>query len=153
MGRIAESNPRYRTKDVIAKDVAFVLDSQLSYGTKFAVLSDVTWVWTEFDGKYRGCAYWSKKAVRQRKRDPHSKLRHDHSVPKKIVIEMLLRMPRPTPTKVRRMLNKFLIGVVVTPDEHRLLHAGSDSTEPKKYLRDSWLRYKKCGVKVIPGVW
>src|SRR5205809_3353602 len=62
VGRVSQKHPRYRTKEVIVNDIAFVLNAPLSYGSRWAVLRDAAWVWTEFHGKYKGCPYWTKMA-------------------------------------------------------------------------------------------
>ncbi len=65
MGRISENSLRYRKKEKMVSDVVFVLntpDDQLSYAAKYSVLKQVTWAWTEYNGKYEGCEYWSVKA-------------------------------------------------------------------------------------------
>ena len=65
MARVPESHLRFRTREQICEDVAFVLGAPLSYGTKFAVLADVNWVWSECSGKFKGCHYWSKAALKK----------------------------------------------------------------------------------------
>ena len=156
MGRISEKNPRYRTKEEIAKDLAFVLASHLSYGTKYAVLADATWVWTEFYGKIRGCPHWSKMAIMQDKVNPRAKLRHEHAVPKKVVIELLMNLEPPTLDRVWDILNRFLIGVVVTPEEDAVLNSEFSSKMPPEFYdpknpryQDPLLRYKRYNIEVI----
>jgi hypothetical protein len=94
MPRIPNDNPRYRTKDEICEDIAFVLNSSLRYGSRFAVLSEAMWVWTEFNGKYDGCEYWSEEASKVR--DQQKMLVHEHIIPKSIVIHRLEALPKPT---------------------------------------------------------
>jgi hypothetical protein len=54
------------------------------------VLSETTWVWTEFEGKYHGCEYWSEAAWKLQ--DQQKMLVHEHAVPKSIVIQRLLEL-------------------------------------------------------------
>jgi hypothetical protein len=156
VARISPNSPRYRTKQQLAEDVASVLNSKLQYGTKFAVLKEVTWVWTESSGKFIGCPYWSAAAVRQFKRD-HSRKRlvHEHVVPKKVVIDMLFGAANPTADSVRAILDKFLIGVVVTKKEDLRLNVEFGKSMPDEFddersnaFRDPWLRYRRCGIQV-----
>jgi hypothetical protein len=156
MARIPPQNPRYRTKQQLAHDVAKVLKSNLHYGTKFAVLKEVMWVWTEFDGKFRGCIYWSQAAIRRFRHDGHVKnLRHEHIVPKKVVMDRLFRLKKPTTKRVWRILDRFLIGVIVTKKEDARLNAAYSKAMPASFrdkrspgFRDPWLRYRECGIRV-----
>ena len=128
MARIAEKHKRYRTKEQIAADLAVVLAAPLSYGTKFAVLKEATWVWTEFEGKYKGCKFWSTAALAEKRANPKSRnLRHEHVVPKKVVIDLLMQLNSPTPETVRALCDRFLIGVVVTLEEDAALARFRDS--------------------------
>lgn len=48
----------------MVKDVVSILkksNDEISLDTKNAALKHITWKWTEFNGKYKGCEYWSKK--------------------------------------------------------------------------------------------
>jgi hypothetical protein len=164
MARISDTHLRFRTKDQIVNDLAFVLSAPLAYGTKHAVLADVAWVWTEFDGKYAGrpgrytgCKFWTQMALMQHRLDRKSRrLRHEHIVPKRIVIDMLLKLERPTPESVREICERFLIGVVVTIEEDAVLNEFRDSM-PSEFddpaspeYRDPWLRYRRCKIEVVP---
>lgn len=160
MAHISERSPRYRTREQIAEDVAFILKAPVRYGTKYAVLSEVMWVWTEFCGKYRGCRYWSKTALMVYQRDRNkAKLKHEHVVPKKVVIEMLFALDQPTPENVRSILDTFLIGVVLTPEEDAVLNVEFGSKMPPEFYDPSspdfhnpWLRYTRypeLGLEVV----
>jgi hypothetical protein len=71
MASISSKSRYYRTKETMCQDVAEVLNSQtLHSGTKRSVIDHVIWVWSEFEGKYKGCHYWSKQA---KKMEPKSK--------------------------------------------------------------------------------
>ena len=120
MPRVHEDNPRFRTKEKLCSDIALVLNnSDLSYGTKFAVLSEATWVWTEFDGKYKGCKRWSEAAWKIKEQS--KELCHEHVVPKRLVIKRLQSLKPPTPNSVMEVMTKYCIGVVVTRAEDALL--------------------------------
>lgn len=156
MARISESHPKYRTKRQMAADVAYVLAAPLSYGTKFAVLNNVCWTWTEFDGKYRGCRYWSKMARMARSIDRKAKLIHEHVVPRQVVIDALMAMKSPTPENVYQVLDRFLIAVIVTPEEDAYLSCEHQSTMPAAFLdptsdgyHEPWLRYRSSPIEII----
>jgi len=155
MGRIGSKNPRYRTKKQMAEDAAFILNAPVTYGTKYAVLDNIAWTWTEFDGKYKGCPYWSKRAMRHLGKPDPKVLRHEHAVPRKMVIQMLLEMKSPTAKAVYGVCEKFLIGVVVTVKEDNDLNSEYRSSMPQEFFdpaspdyHNPLLRYEKCGIEV-----
>lgn len=159
MGRIAEKNPRYRTKEQMALDVAAVLSSSLSFAAKYAVLADTFWQWTEFYGKYNGCPYWTVKAVEEFKSNPlpnEKKYRHEHIVPKRVLNQLLFEMPPQTNESIFNFLSIMNIGVVVTREEDNLLNVDYRMSMPPEFhepssgeFHDPWLRYKRCGVMVV----
>jgi hypothetical protein len=157
MGRVSERHLRYRTKDEIVQDVTFVLNAPLKNGTKWAVLRDIAWVWTEFQGKYKGCRHWTKMA-RLKQSDAKARLRHEHVVPRTIVINMLLELNSPSREQVHEICERYLIGAVVTPDEDARLNEKYGRTMPKDFYeptspqyRDPWLRYKECNIEIDGG--
>ncbi len=148
MPRISETNPRFRSKAQICADVATILETSLHYGTKFAVLAEITWVWSEFDGKYSGCQYWSPAAWKLR--NSGAKLVHEHLVPKSVIIDRLMSLKKPSRSSVKKILETLCIGVVVTTDEDRSLNAlGLRSKMP-----DDWdgknprARYEMAGLEI-----
>lgn len=147
MARIPERNPRFRTKDQIASDLAVILNSPVSWGTQHAVIAEALWVWSEFDGKYAGCKNWSIRAWANRRNIKG--LRHDHAVPKKVLIAQLRELAgHATPEKVRDLFNHFCIGVVITLEEDRLLtKKGFNSALPAGET-DPWSRYKAAGISL-----
>lgn len=149
MANLSKKSKRYRSKETICKDVAFILNTDLSYGTKFAVLADITWVWSEFYGKYKGCKYWSKEAKSED--FSNRELRHEHLVPKKVLIDTLMSMEAPSSTEIFEYLDQYCIGVVVTIDEDkRLSYEGLRSKMPDYWDgKDPWARYYKVGIEVI----
>jgi hypothetical protein len=148
MPRIAEKNARFRSKKEICHDLSIVLNSQLSYGTKYAVLAEITWVWSEYAGKYKGCKYWSVKAKESYLVDKG--LIHEHIVPKRILIDKLLNEIPYNQQEIFNFLDVFCIGVVVTKDEDRALNnAGLKHKMPDSWdHKDPWARYKKVDINV-----
>ncbi len=156
MARISEKNPRFRTKKQIATDVAFILDSPLTHGTKHAVLAEATWVWTEFHGKTKGCPYWSKLATLAQGASMEVKLIHEHAVPKGIVIETLLKLKDPTPEAVHDLCERLLIGVVVTKQEDNMLNKNFRKSMPPEFFdcnsphfQNPWLRYQHENIELV----
>lgn len=147
MARVSEKHPCYRTREQICEDVARVLRSSLSYGTKHAVLANAVWVWSEFEGKIKGCSRWSRAA----RSNPTIKgLIHEHVVPKSVLIRMLFDLSNPTTEAVAGILDRFCIGVVVTRDEDkRLTQAGVRRRMPDDWDgRDVWVRHRLAGIDI-----
>jgi len=149
MARVSPKNPRYRSKEEICRDVAFVISCEtLHIGTRLAVVDQVFWVWTEFDGKYDGCKYWSKKAKALPKGEAKGNLVHEHLVPRKVVRQKLLRCK--SANDVRTVLETWCIGVVVTREEDQLLNSlrlGSAMPHDWDGI-DPWARYTKAGIRL-----
>lgn len=146
MPRISNDNPRHRTKDEICEDIAFVLNSRLRYGTQFAVLSEAMWVWTEFDGKYKGCEHWSVEVWKIQ--DQQKMLVHEHMVPKSLVIKRLKELENPTKESVKELLDFYCKAAVVTRDEDRRLNEeGLRSNMPIGWdEKDVLARYALVGI-------
>jgi hypothetical protein len=146
MPRIANKNPRFRTKSELCSDIATVLNSSLHYGTKHAVLSEAMWVWTEFEGKYDGCEHRSKAAWELR--DQQKMLVHEHVVPKSIVIQRLLQLSNPTADSVNQLLASYCKGAVLTREEDACLNRpGLRSKMPIGWdEKDVWARYASAGI-------
>lgn len=146
MARIPERNPRFRTKRQICEDVAHILNAPLAWGTQHAVIAEALWVWSEFDGKYAGCRRWSEKAWAMR--HVVKELRHDHAVPKKLLIERLKRLTSTaTVNDVEEVLQRYCIGVVITRDEDRLLNRiGLQSCLPDGCDDDPLARYRAADI-------
>ena len=150
MARISPKNIRYRTKEIICRDVSFILRcNELHPGTKLAVVDQVFWVWSEFDGKHAGCRYWSKEAIDSGLKNKG--LVHEHLVPRKIVREMLLNLTDPTPEAIQSIFERYCIGVVVTQKEDaRLNELGLRSKMPSDWdNKNIFARYESAGIDVI----
>lgn len=151
MARFPKSSQRHRTKDQMIEDVFWTLKSPLSYGAKYSVLHQVTWEWTEIHGKYLGCPYWSKLAlIWYASKKTLKELRHEHVVPKKVVINMLFNLGEPTTDSVGDICHRYLIGMVLTKVEDEILNVEHGSSMPPEFFnetspgfRDVWLRYKR----------
>ena len=152
LARISKKNRRFRTKEKICRDLSIILrnESRLSYGTQFAVLYEVIWVWSEFDGKHKGCKHWSKKALKaQSEGRSMTELIHEHLVPRKLLIKELFEMSDPSSKKIYEYLNEYCIGVIITKDEDsKLNNAGLRSEMPKNWDGHPWARYKEVGIVV-----
>src|ERR1035437_8238166 len=142
MARISSKKIRFRSKEVICQDVSHILRcSELHIGTKLAVVDQIFWVWSEFDGKHAGCKYWSKAAIESGLKNKG--LVHEHLIPRKVVREMLLNLDHPFPEAVNDILERLCIGVVVTKaEDKRLKDLGLNSKMPAYWdQQDLWARY------------
>jgi hypothetical protein len=152
MAKISKKSRRFRTKDDIVQDLVKVLNMDLTYGTKYAVVSEVFWVWSEFDGKHNGCRLWSV-AARKSGRDVKN-LIHEHVVPRKTMLGKfdLSQFPEKTVSEmdVRSLLDRFCIGCVITREEDaRLKSRGLNSTMPEGWDQvNVWARYDLAGIVV-----
>ena len=147
MARIPQKNERFRTKEQIVTDVVHLLNAPVSWGTKHAVIAEAFWVWTEFDGKYEGCRFWSQSAWVARKEAKH--LRHDHAVPKKVLFEELRGMEgRATVPGVRQLFESWCIGVVITvAEDARLTKMRLRAAMPLGWDRsDAFARYVRAQI-------
>jgi len=149
MARISPKNKRFRTKDEICRDVSHILrSSDLHDGTKLAVIDQIFWVWSEFDGKHAGCKYWSKAATESGLKNKG--LVHEHLIPRKIVREMILNLEDLSPEAVNDILDRFCVGVVVTKAEDtRLNELKLNSQMPPDWdHKNLWARYHAAGIEV-----
>ena len=91
IAKISEKNKRFRTKDQMCKDLSTILNLDLIYGTKFSVVNEVLWVWSEYDGKHKGCKFWSKEACNlwEKQKPSVKSLIHEHLVPRNILIKLI----------------------------------------------------------------
>lgn len=164
MARITENNRRFRTREQIVDDVAFILRAPVSNGTKIVVVENAFWVWTEFDGKYEGCRHWTQSALvqyvqnRRTGAKRHHRLRHEHVVPRDVLLPMLLKDEPPSAAEIRSIFDELLIGVVVELSEDRQLDAYRKIMPPEfsdpssSGYRDPWLRYKRLGIATLPNL-
>ena len=149
MARISPKSLLYRSKEIICSGLSLVLRSRkLHLGTKHAVLDQVLWVWSEFDGKHKGCKFWS---VAARASGLSSKgLVHEHLVPRKVVRKKLFSLQDPSPEQVHRILDRWCVGVVVTNEEDSSLNRlGLNSSMPERWNgRDRWARYTEAKIEI-----
>lgn len=166
MARISENSPRYRKTEVLIEDLKKVLNLDIHYGTKYAVLFEILWIWTEFDGKYLGNPYWSETALKtyfDRKNVTdftYGKfLRHDHAVPRKIILDHLLDTKEINEEYIRNVFEKALVGVILTKSEDADILKDKmpppvDTKSIKDYSdTDKWARYKDLGIKIYQVKW
>ena len=132
----------------MSEDIAKILSAQdLSYGTKFVVLADATWVWSEFDGKYTGCKYWSIAAGEAKSDKDRC---HEHVIPKKCIILKLFELDSPTGESVYKILDTYCVGAVITrAEDKKLTKAGFRFSMPPDWDKiNVWARYLHADIKM-----
>ena len=150
MGKISEKSPLFRTKQVMLEDLAFVLSQgNLRHGTKFAVLDQIIWVWSEFDGKHDGCRFWSNEALQSGSK--RAGLIHEHLVPRNIIRSKIFALEMPDMHSIKCILEGTCIGVVVTKTEDdRLREFKLNKAMPDGWDgKDVWARYRKANIPVM----
>lgn len=169
MARIAEKNLRFREKSEMIADLSKILQMDIHYGTKYAVLDEIAWVWTEFYGKYIGCPYWSEEALKKFEDEEITKVdvcnkvfRHEHSVPRKVILKHLLNINEVNEEYIHKIFENTLVGVVLTKDEDAELSNNLKDKMPNylaskeldKYDEvDKWARYKEKGILIYKVEW
>lgn len=169
MARITEKNLRFREKSEMITDLSKILKMDIHYGTKYTVLNDIIWTWTEFYGKYIGCPYWSEEALKKFKKEKITNFsecskvfRHDHSVPRKIILNHLLNVNAIDEEYIHRIFENTVVSVILTKREDANLSSSLKDKMPDylagkeldKYDEvDKWARYKEKGIQVYKVEW
>jgi hypothetical protein len=152
VARISDKSPFYRTKETMSIDLALILNNkELHRGTKKAVVDNVLWTWSELDGKYMGCRYWSATA-RKTNNSKSKGLIHEHLIPRKVIKEKILSLESPTHETIYKFLESFCVGVVITKEEDKILNnLKLASSMPIDWDgKDRWLRYKNANILINP---
>ncbi|UOR12820.1 hypothetical protein [Halobacillus amylolyticus] len=122
MGRISEKNRKYITKTDMVKSFSKVYQlytlSELPLANVHILLDHFMWTWTEFDGKYRGCKWWSEKAYEQYATGKEKRTKgliHDHVVPRDVIRYETFKIlgNNSSDKQLYDFFNKHLIGCVI----------------------------------------
>lgn len=160
MAARGKNNPYYRTREQLADDVYNVLNSdKLSLGAKHAVIFETTWLWTEIEGKYTGCQYWSKKACAHLHESETIKakiLRHDHVVPRNYIVKRFLYGDMMSSEEVYSFLKTNLVGCILLKSEDDYINKiGYQRKMPSNWnFGDNiWSRYTEAEIDVCEIIW
>ena len=157
-GRNSVGTPA-RSNEVIAHDVAVVLNADLHEKTKRAVVKNAAWAWTEASGKYEGCELWSA-AARELHRAADRKgrfqgLNHEHAVPIQAFFNFLLQLPKGVSEQtVFDLFSHCMKGVVITEDEHKRLNRKFKDKMPEDFdflSGNALARYEACEITIGPA--
>jgi hypothetical protein len=140
---------RFRTREQLIADATLTLKSSLTIASKYALLDNICWVWSEFDGKIEGCRWWSKEA--RLLRDSRRELTHEHAVPRRVIIHHLLGLENPEEAVVGEVLHRFCVAVVITKEQDKRLNdAGLRQRMPVGWDgADVWARYRTIAVEPL----
>lgn len=79
-----------------------------------------------------------------------AKLRHEHIVPRSVVMKRLFELKEPTANSVQDICERFLVAAIVTPHEDSILSVNYMKDMPPDFYEpsspnyhDPWLRYRK----------
>jgi hypothetical protein len=97
---------------------------------KKELLNVLLWKYSESSRKTSsnkiGIKKWSLNAVESLKRDNNEKnLIHDHAIPRKLLIKYLIDLNNPTVEFLRKILDTYCFGVVITKGEDKILNKKS----------------------------
>lgn len=150
------------------KDISALLAGDFSPGTRRIVINAAVWCATEGDGrksKYIGCRFWSRGAIADVQANGFGglskRLRHEHVVPRALVVDEVVRLKSPTPEDVRRVFDTYALGCVVTVEEMSRLDRSFRKSMPDGWNApgrpggpDVWARYAAARVQPIgPLMW
>lgn len=136
---------RHRTRAQLVGDAILAIKSGLSYGSKYALLDNICWTLSELDGKYQGCRWWSRQAL-----EGGHELRHEHVVPRRVMITLLLDDVDVDESRIRSIL-QLCVGAVITKAEDQGLNAaGYRSRMPDGWDgHDVFARYRAAGIELV----
>lgn len=121
------------------------------------------WACTEHDNngvyrKYDGQPLWSEGALAQRlkniqdKRPLNADLRHEHCVPRKIILEKIYSLKFKNVDAIFEILDKFCHAVIVSKDEDKLLNKYRSKMQPiltdERTVQNLFARYINSSIEV-----
>ncbi len=139
----------HRSEKDLAKDLALVLTSDFKFKTKVNFINSILWGWSSRFGNYQGLSC-SKAAQKEFKQHGTKNLRHDHMVPRNLLVKIFLEMNDVSSSKTLKLLKKFGGAVILTVDEDKTLNKLKLRQKmPKSWNRqDPYARYKASGIKL-----
>ncbi len=139
----------HRSETDLAQDMALVLTSKFKLKTKMGFINSILWGWSERFGKYKGLPC-SEAAMKEFKQHGSKNLRHDHMVPRNLLVKMCLEMRNVTSSKILNLLKKFGGAAILTADEDKKLNKLKLRQKmPKSWNhRDPYARYKAARIKL-----
>ncbi|REH36100.1 hypothetical protein DFR26_2144 [Paraperlucidibaca baekdonensis] len=118
------------------------------------LLSTMLWKFSEADGAKHGNKRWTRDALDCYAKDKLTKnLIHEHTIPRKVLIEELMSLEAIDQISIHEFLSKFCFATVVTKEEDDLLRkAGLNSKMPTDWSfgdDDVMARYKEANLSPV----
>ncbi|WP_038244084.1 hypothetical protein [Virgibacillus salexigens] len=162
--RRAEKNRKFITKLDMVKSLSKVyqlyLTDELPLGNVHILLDDFLWGWTEYNGKHKGCKWWSDRAYEQyanREKNKTKGLIHDHVVPRNVIRHEVLEMlyNKCSNEDLYKFLEENLIGCVITKEEDNMLrNLGLRDVLGSSLNSDTvWNRYETAKISITKVIW
>jgi len=150
------------TKEIIARDIAEMLNSRVSdHAVKCLVRDTYSWRWSQQTselgtaGKYEGCPYWSKKAVDlwiTKRQVPKGEIIHEHVVPRSVLATKIVQLRDAKKTvsadEVFRLFDGCCLACIVLNHEDKTLPRNLKLSE----FNSPWQRYVQTPEIVVGKV-
>lgn len=132
-------------------------------------IGQASWKWSELTGKYLGCQFWSKEALRvasgfvnglggaslkrtleEASRSKHvESIQHEHVFPRESwtarMKPLVGRGEPPSESDLEVLLDRLCVGCIVTKAEHREVGRRAGVFE------NPWLRYRGTTIRLLPN--
>lgn len=140
-------------------------DKNMNIAILRELLSVLLWKWTERNGKLLGCEIWSKKAIELYKHTNkitkiNSVLVHEHIIPKKVLIDQMLK--NSTIDNIKKILVNSKAAVILKEEDKKLNNNNLRENMPE-YLhgklvsdysnKDIFSRYKNADIQLYNVEW
>lgn len=124
----------------------------------YIIMDRAIWAWTERFKKYdRQCLPWSENAKlllnnniklreKNKKLKKYKGLRHEHMVPRKVLIEKIRNLQNKNEASIREILVKYSYAAIITKDEDDMLNNKKLNNAMPEGKDDIWSRYDACGI-------
>jgi hypothetical protein len=123
----------YKNKEEVALLISDILNSNSASYLHFICLEHLIWAATERSNngvkrKYFGQPLWSKNAIQrvfdniENNIDPIKGLTHEHTVPRKIIINLIKALESPTKENILSILDNYAFAAIITNEEDLLIN-------------------------------
>lgn len=154
--KVKSHNPKLKEKLAIALADRFRKGSPVDDHFKNADIKMASWVSERSDEgklvKYVGQPYWTKAAIEHYKSNGIKGLRHEHAVPRKLIIK-LLEVCNKSQEEIFSILDNLVHAVIVTKEEATLLDQKYKASTPSDItisneINNVFSRYIAMNIKV-----
>ncbi|SDJ86037.1 hypothetical protein [Sediminibacillus albus] len=163
MARLSKNNRKYMSKPDMIKSLVKIYElysrSEVPLANVHILLDHFLWGWTEFEGKYKGCKWWSENAYNQfiNSKKETAGLIHEHVVPRNVIRVKFLEMLDNgcNEEELYRFLYQYLFACIITKEEDHLLRNSGFKNQLGQELHKEtiWYRYEQAKIKVKQISW